>query len=146
VTPKLPPIDGTTTPPAPPPRPGDILNYVYLFSTDAAAGRDEGVKERPVIVLAADASGIVVAPITTKGEIPDSDTDAIPEVVATAMGLPRPQESYVVLNEANEFDWRGHDVIDLKSGGFLYGRTPPGYFAKIIRAIQARLLKPLDRR
>lgn len=146
VTPKLPPIDGTTTPPAPPPRPGDILNYVYLFSTDAAAGRDEGVKERPVIVLAADASGIVVAPITTKGEVPDSDTDAIPEVVATAMGLPRPQESYVVLNEANEFDWRGHDVIDLKSGGFLYGRTPPGYFAKIIRAIQARLLKPLDRR
>ncbi|PZU05728.1 MAG: hypothetical protein DI606_19150 [Sphingobium sp.] len=82
---------------------GDIVNYVYLFSAEAAAGRDEGVKERP-------------------GEIPDSDTD----VIATAMGLPRPQERYVVLNEANEFDWRGHDVIDLKGGGFLYGRIPPG--------------------
>ncbi len=36
------------------PRLGDVLNYDYLFKREAAGGRDEGVKARPV---------------TTKGEV-----------------------------------------------------------------------------
>ena len=31
------------------PRPGDILRYVYLFLRESR-DRDEGVKERPVVV------------------------------------------------------------------------------------------------
>ena len=33
---------------------GHVLRYVYLFKSEAAAGRDEGVKERPVVVIDVD--------------------------------------------------------------------------------------------
>ncbi len=49
---------------------GHVLRYVYLFKSDAAAGRDEGVKERPVVVLHVDHTShrVYVLPATTKGD------------------------------------------------------------------------------
>jgi hypothetical protein len=44
-----PPTTGQTSATTPLPLRGDILNYVFRFLPDAAAGRDEGVKTRPVM-------------------------------------------------------------------------------------------------
>lgn len=128
------------------PGPGAVINYVYLFATEQAAGRDEGVKERPVVVVAADDRGYIVVPVTTKGEIDPVNTIPLPAEVGQAMGLPRASESAIVVSEANSFDWMGHDVRELPSGSHLYGIVPPGFFAKIVREVLARRTKPIDRR
>ncbi len=50
------------------PKPGHVLRYVYLFAEEAARGRDEGVKERFVVVGGVLGRRYRVAAITTKGE------------------------------------------------------------------------------
>ncbi len=125
---------------------GAVLNYVYLFAAETDAGRDEGVKERPVVILAADDHGYIVVPVTTKGEIDPASSIAIPADVGRAMGLPHPENSFVVVSEANSFDWMGHDVRDRANGSNLYGIVPPGFFNKILREFLDRNVKPVSRR
>lgn len=125
---------------------GAVINYIYLFAAQQASGRDEGVKERPVVILVADASGYIVVPVTTKGEIDPSTSIAIPTDVGTAMGLPHPESSSVVVSEANSFDWMGHDVRERPNGEITYGVVPPGFFNKILREVLDRRVKPVDRR
>lgn len=109
---------------------GHVLRYVYLFKSEAAGGRDEGVKERPVIVLFVDheASRVYVLPVTTKG---DGKAGAIPlpAEVASACGL-APQSS-ILVTEYNHFKWLGFDIRPL-GDGYIAGRLPPGFTAKIL--------------
>lgn len=147
MTPKSPPASTTgsvrTSPPA---RRGEVINYVYLFASQKAAGRDEGVKERPAIVLQADEHGYIVVAVTTKGEIDPSSSIPIPTAVGTAMGLPDAGHSSVVVSEANSFEWMGHDVRERQNGSFTFGVVPPGFLAKIINEVIGRRVKPIDRR
>jgi hypothetical protein len=130
----------------PPPRPGEVINYVYPFAIEQAAGRDEGVKERPVLVLAADAKGYIVVPVTTKGEINPANSIGVPGDVGRAMGLPYPDTSSVVVSEANAFDWMRHDVRSRPQGDYRYGMVTPGFFKKIVTEFLARRVRPLNRR
>jgi len=120
---------------------GHVLRYVYLFKSDAAAGRDEGVKERPVVVLHVDHTShrVYVLPVTTKG---DGKPGAIPlpAEVASACGL-APQ-SCILVTEYNHFKWLGFDIRPVAEG-YIAGRLPPGFTAKI-RALAAGA-KGIDR-
>ena len=104
------------------------------------------MKERPVVIVTADEHGYIVVPVTTKGEIDPANSIPVPAEVGQAMGLPRASESAIVVNQGNSFDWMGHDVRDLPNGSHLYGIVPPGFFAKIVREVVARRIKPIDRR
>lgn len=131
---KLPPTSGTTNP-TPLPKRGDVLNYVYLFAHEAAAGRDEGVKARPVMVMAVDGRRVTVMPLTTKGERLPGTHLAVPDAVATAMGLPGDGSSSLVPGELNAFDWVGHDLRPIgKTDSFLFGRCTPGFFTTALDA------------
>jgi len=114
---------------------GDVLNYVFLFAREAQAGRDEGAKARPVMVMSVVGRRITVMPLTTKGEDNPASSLPIPDPVAKAMGLRGDAGSSLVPGELNAFDWVGHDLraID-KSGSFLFGRCPPGFFASALDA------------
>ena len=113
------------------PRPGDILRYVYLFHRERR-DRDEGVKERPVVVIDADPSTrrVAVVAVTTKGER-NPGAIALPDAVASAAGLSR--GSAVVVNEYNAFTWLGFDIRPV-AGGFVTGRLPPGFAHKVLTA------------
>ena len=50
------------------PAAGHILRYVYLFEEEQRQCRDEGVKERFVVIVGVEGSRYLVAAITTKGE------------------------------------------------------------------------------
>ena len=131
---KSPPTSGTTSA-TPLPRLGDVLNYVYVFKRDADAGRDEGVKARPVMVMAVVGHRVTVMPLTTKGERASDTALAIPEPVVKAMGLDAGARSSLVPGELNAFDWVGHDLRTIgKSASFLFGRCPPGFFATALDA------------
>jgi hypothetical protein len=90
------------------PAPGDVIAYSYLWSHEAAAGREEAAKERPCVVVLAVGDGetpnIVVAQITSRQ--PDR-ADAIALSLGRA-GLSRP--SWIIPWEVNVFRWRGPDV------------------------------------
>jgi len=58
-------IVGTMTPL---PKVGDILHYVYLFTHEQQTGRDEGVKTRPVMVIATQGQRVFTVAITTKAD------------------------------------------------------------------------------
>ncbi len=113
---------------------GHVLRYVYLFKSEAAAGHDEGVKERPVVVLHVEHDGqrVYVLPVTTKG---DGKAGAIPlpAEVASACGLA--PHSSVLVTEYNHFRWLGFDIRPVGEG-YIAGRLPPGFTAKI-RALAA---------
>ena len=108
---------------------GHVLRYVYLFKSEAAAGADEGVKERPVIVLHVDSDTrrVYVLPVTTKGE-GKPGAIPLPGEVASACGL-APQSS-ILVTEYNHFKWLGFDIRPVAEG-YVAGRLPPGFTAKI---------------
>ena len=114
---------------------GEVHNYEYLFRADALNGETEGRKERPVLVIAAEPKSrrAVVMPITTKGEVDGRRTIAVPVEVGRAANFPRPEESAIVIDEANIFTRTGFDLRPAPStGSSRFGRATPG-FVKAVR-------------
>ena len=106
-----------------------MLNYVFLFVHEARAGRDEGVKARPVMVMAVEGRRVTVMPITTKGDVDPPTALAIPDPIRIAMGLRGSARSSLIPSQLNAFDWTGHDLRAIDpSGSFHFGRCPPGFF------------------
>lgn len=124
------------------PKVGDIINYVFLFSHEAKT-RDEGIKERPCVVIMADEARqrVVVAPLTTQGDR-YPDTLPVPDEVCRIAKLRGP--TAVVISELNIFTWLGYDVRPLHgTNDIMIGRFPPGFTAKAMTAIKNR--KPVER-
>ena len=113
---------------------GQVLNYVYLFLADANEGHIEGVKERPVIVIDLDIPNnrVAVMAVTTKGD-PRTGAVPIPHEVARVSNLS--PHSSIVASEFNSFQWVGYDIRPY-ANGYVIGRLPPGFTAKI-RALAA---------
>ncbi|TPQ42383.1 hypothetical protein C2U70_01615 [Bradyrhizobium guangdongense] len=120
----------------PDPKPGLVVRYDYLWSREAAAGRDQG-KDRPTCLVAASDSlttprYVVLLPITHSP--PDADTVGveIPVKVKQAIGLDD-APSWVIVSEYNVDEWpnAGLTPIPGKPGTFSYGFVPPGLFAQI---------------
>ena len=120
----------------PDPRPGLVIRYDYLWTKEAAAGRDQG-KERPACLVAAmDAMSsprfVVILPITHTR--PDKDTVGveIPTRVREALGLDD-APSWVIVSEHNVDEWPNGGLAPLpgRPGVFSYGFIPPGLFAQV---------------
>lgn len=120
----------------PDPRPGLVVRYDYLWSHEAAAGREHG-KDRPTCLVAAiDRSGspryVVLLPIT---HVPPDDVTVaveIPAKVKQAIGLDDAR-SWIVVSEYNVDEWpnAGLTPIPGHPGRFSYGFIPPGLFAQV---------------
>jgi hypothetical protein len=122
--------------PLPEPKPGLVIRYDYLWTREAAAGRDQG-KERPACLVAAtDATAsprfVVILPITHTP--PDKNTVSveIPENVRRAIGLDD-APSWVIVSEHNVDEWPNGGLAPLpgRPGVFSYGFIPPGLFAQV---------------
>jgi hypothetical protein len=113
-----------------------VIRYDYLWTREAAAGRDQG-KERPACLVAAtDATAsprfVVILPITHTP--PDKNTVSveIPENVRRAIGLDD-APSWVIVSEHNVDEWPNGGLAPLpgRPGVFSYGFIPPGLFAQV---------------
>ena len=120
----------------PEPKPGLVIRYDYLWSYDAAAGRDQG-KERPACLVAASDSSVrprfaVILPITHSR--PDDETVGIeiPARVRQALGLDD-APSWVIVSEYNVDEWPNAGLTPLpgRPGVFSYGFIPPRLFAQV---------------
>ena len=120
----------------PEPKPGLVIRYDYLWSHEAAAGRDQG-KDRPACLVAASDSTVrprfvVILPITHSP--PDDDTVCIeiPARVWQALGLDD-APSWVIVSEYNVDEWPNSGLAPLsgRPGVFSYGFIPPRLFAQV---------------
>ncbi|HMD66899.1 MAG TPA: hypothetical protein VKG22_09680 [Stellaceae bacterium] len=129
--------------PIPNPEPGLVISYAYLWHREHQAGREEGQKDRPsVIVLAVqrDADGatiVTVLPITHSAPADPVLAVEIPLPVTRHLGLDDAR-SWIVVAEGNEFLWPGYDLRMLPHGNrYDYGFLPPRFFNQVLDAFVA---------
>lgn len=123
----------------PVPKPGLVIRYSYLWKREAEAGRVEGLKDRPcVVVLAVTREGaqvkVTVAPITHKRP-PDMNL-AVQLTTPTIRRLGLEGASWVMASEVNIFSWPGPDLRPTPTGRYEYGELPEVVF----EALKAKIL------
>jgi len=125
----------------PHPEPGLVISCSYLWRRESEAGREEGRKARPcVIILAVEQkdSGMVVTVAPVTHSVPDNVACAteIPPPVKKMLGLDD-ERSWVILNEVNTFTWPGYDLqpVPGTKSRYDYGFIPPRLFEKIKEGI-----------
>jgi len=125
------------------PKRGDIIRYVYLFQSEQAQGRDEGVKERYVLVASVTGNVYRVLAITTKGE-KAKGAIKLPDAVASAAGLSN--DSSIVVTEFNRFTFPGFDIRPLMDRpGYIAGQLSPRFTNKIIDELVRHKAATVDR-
>jgi hypothetical protein len=139
----------------PAPKPGLVIRYSFLWSHEAAAGADEGAKDRPcAIVVAARLVDCdirtIVAPIThLEPDDPETSLE-LPAAVSKMLKLDG-ERRWLKLDELNRFTWPGYDLrpIPGTKGDYAYGMLPKPIFealrAKILSRSQAGKSRSLDR-
>lgn len=123
----------------PAPQPGLVIRYSYLWHREAVSGQEEGSKDRPCAVVLAiqdedNRTRVYALPITHSPPAADADAVEIPAAVKARLGLDG-ERSWVVLDEANLFNWPGPDLQFLPGKGpesTAYGFLPPGFF-RVVR-------------
>jgi len=89
---------------------GMVICYDYIWLHEHSRGWDQGSKDRPcVVVLTLPGNRIIVLPITHRTPSDPMDGMQIPPAVKSRLGLD-PDPSWVILTEANSFEWPGPDV------------------------------------
>ena len=123
----------------PPPQPGLVISHAYLWHHEHRAGREEGRKDRPcVIVLAVETpeggpTMVRVVPVTHSPPDDPSIALELPPAVKRHLGLDSGR-SWVILDEVNEYAWPGFDMrpISRDRHRFAHGLLPPRLFDQII--------------
>jgi hypothetical protein len=126
------------------PKPGLVIRYSFLWSTEKAAGAIEGVKDRPCAIIVAvrrDPGGdiqTIVAPITHQPPQDPAASIEIPPQTGQTLGLDTGRH-WLRLDELNSFAWPGYDIrpIPGRAGQFDYGMLPPGLFQLLREGILA---------
>lgn len=121
----------------PTPEPGLVLNYAYLWHDEHRAGQEEGLKNRPsVIVLCVtrdsdNATIVTVLPITHSAPTDPKAAVEIPLAVKKHLGLDDAR-SWIVVAEGNEFVWPGYDLRKApKTDRYDFGFLPPRLFNQV---------------
>jgi hypothetical protein len=122
------------------PRPGLVIRYAYLWRDEARGGREEGLKDRPcVIVLAVqDVDGqriVTVAPLTHSPPRTAGEAVEVPAETKRRLGLDEAR-SWVVATEVNQFIWPGPDLRRVRGRGWDYGFAP----AALLRQLREQMI------
>jgi hypothetical protein len=127
----------------PTPEPGLVICYTYLWHREHQAGREEGRKDRPsVIVLAVEretdgVTVVTVLPITHVAPVDPAGAVEIPAAIKRHLGLDD-DRSWIVVAEGNEFLWPGYDLRKIpNTDRYDFGFMPPRFFNQVLEAFIA---------
>lgn len=128
------------------PKPAQIIRYAYLWADEHDAGREEGLKDRPVALVLTMQAGsnllrVAVVPITHTPPTADTDAIEIPANIKHHLHLDD-QRSWIVLNEMNVFVWPGPDLRPINTPGTdtpLFGYLPAGFFRTVRDRVAANI-------
>lgn len=127
----------------PPPVPGLVVRYSFLWSNEARRGAIEGRKDRPAaIVVATQEDGgrvrVIVAPITHEEPADLDGSLEIPRTIGKALGLDG-ERQWLRLDELNRFDWPGFDLRPIPGQeSCAYGMLPKELYEQLRAAILTR--------
>jgi PemK-like, MazF-like toxin of type II toxin-antitoxin system len=113
-----------------------LISYAYLWHSEYEQGREEGVKDRPcVIVLAVEdgANGscmVTVAPVTHTPPSTEGAAVEMPLATKRRLGLDS-ERSWILVSEGNRFAWPGPDLRPVAPDRFDYGFLPPALFKQV---------------
>jgi hypothetical protein len=118
----------------PNPEPGLVISYAYTWHREYQAGRIEGRKNRPSVIVLAIAraaentTSVVVLPITHTPPVDPASAVEIPRAIQDHLGLDA-ERAWVVVAEGNEFLWPGYDLRKRpQTDRYDYGFLPPRFF------------------
>ena len=130
------------------PHAGQVINYSYLWRSEANEGREEGRKNRPCAVVLAQGEGrVILAPITHSPPQEGTTAIEIPQHIKQQLGLDT-EISWVVTSEVNVFSWPGYDLVPINRSNpskVVFGTLPANLTKLILQRIKANALaKRLD--
>ena len=107
---------------------GLVIRHIYLWWNEARAGREEGRKDRPCVIVHLRVNEhqeleTYICPVThTPPEIPEKAME-IPKATKARLGLDD-ERSWTITTEVNRFIWPGPDLRPVPDGGYFYGLLP----------------------
>ena len=128
------------------PMPGEVIRYAYLWHSEQQLGREEAAKDRPCVVILAnaDTSQVWVAPITHAPPLAEDIAIVLPLKTKLRLGLDS-DDSWIVLSDLNQFAWAGPDIRIAPGRSpttCSYGHLPAALYEnirrKLLDAIQHR--------
>ncbi|HEY1936215.1 MAG TPA: hypothetical protein VGG99_29765 [Acetobacteraceae bacterium] len=130
-----------------------VIRYAFLWRSEEARGREEGVKDRPcAVVLATRRTGqaltVVVSPITHAVPPDPGAAVEIPAAVKARLKLDAAR-SWIVISEVNVFRWPGTDIRPIdprdRSQGYAYGFLPSGLTRTTIDGVRDQMRRGVAR-
>jgi hypothetical protein len=128
----------------PVPEPGLVIRYSFLWSGEAAAGKSEGGKDRPVAIVVASSKTtegevrVVVAPITHSLPKDAAASLEIPEATRRELGLDDGRQ-WIRFDELNSFVWPGYDIRPIPGTQRIdYGFLPKDFYERMRKGILER--------
>jgi hypothetical protein len=128
----------------PPPTPGLVIPYSFLWSSEAAKGQEEGTKYRPCAITIArlmldGRQSVRVLPITHRSPANRASAVEIPRKTKLILGLDS-ERSWIILDEVNDFVWPGPDLRPPSgdTASLALGRIPNGLLRIVLEKMIAR--------
>lgn len=134
-------------------KPGLVICYAYLWAKERDRGAEEGLKDRPCVIVAVrplfeERTVATVVPVTHTPPTDPHGAVELPPALKRHLALDV-LPSWVVVTETNDFLWPGPDVRPrpgTEPARFDYGMLPPRFFAHVRdRVLQAHRRRKLDR-
>jgi mRNA-degrading endonuclease toxin of MazEF toxin-antitoxin module len=125
----------------PEPEPGLVIRHAYLWWNEARAGREEGRKDRPCVIIHLRRNEhqeleTFICPIThTPPEHPEKAM-SIPAATKVRLGLDDDQ-SWIITTEINRFIWPGPDIRAAPGVRSAYGLLPEAMTRDLIARVRA---------
>lgn len=126
-----------------PPKPGQVIEYRYLWWSEHRKGLEEGLKDRPcAVVYAVENEGgktrVYVLPIThTKPFESENGVEMLAQW-KTHLGLDT-QQSWIITSELNHFEWPGVDIHGGDLASISFGFLPYKVTQRLREMIRARV-------
>ena len=130
----------------PTPQPGLVIGCSYLWTREAQAGREEGIKDRPCAILLAaatvqDRTRVIVLPVTHTAPQPPDECIELTQQTNARLG-PDGERSWITLDRGNDFVWPGPDLRPAPAQGpesTASGFLPPRLFQAVRQRFLARV-------
>jgi hypothetical protein len=123
---------------------GLVVRHAFLWSHEKSAGREEGSKDRPAVIVLLtkpdETAGlrVGVVPVT---HTPPADPEGgieVSDAVKRLLSLDN-ERQWIVFDEINRFVWPGYDLRKVPgTGADSYGMLPEVLFQEILNGILAR--------
>jgi hypothetical protein len=119
---------------------GLVIRHAYLWWNEARAGREEGLKDRPCVIVHTvenehRETEVYIAPIThTPPKGPERAME-VPKATKARLRLDA-QNSWIITTEVNRFIWPGPDIRAVPGGRPAYGLLPAAMTRDLVRQIK----------